>query len=126
MAERARLVQESFENRQTSTAEALELLLDEVEKNEARKKEQAEKGLDGMTYFVYRTLVDAAIGNAEAVSHKIKAKFTEYPGWRQSENALRELRKQVTFAIYAETDDLDRVTALVDELFTVLEKTDRI
>jgi type I restriction enzyme R subunit len=126
MAERARLVQESFENRQTSTAEALELLLDEVEKNEARKKEQAEKGFDGMTYFVYHTLVDAAIENAEAVSHKIKAKFTEYPGWRQSENALRELRKQVTFAIYAETDDLDRVTALVDELFTVLEKADRI
>jgi hypothetical protein len=39
---------------------------------------------------------------------------------------MRELRKQVTFAIYAELDDLDRVTSLVDELFTLLEKADRI
>lgn len=28
--------------------------------------------------------------------------------------------------IFAETEDLDRVTALVDELFTLLEKADRI
>jgi hypothetical protein len=59
-------------------------------------------------------------------SRRIKAAFIEFPGWKQSENALRELRKQVTFAIYAELDDLDRVTTLVDELFTLLEKADRI
>jgi type I restriction enzyme R subunit len=32
----------------------------------------------------------------------------------------------VTFAIYAELDDLDRVTSLMEELFTLLEKADRI
>jgi type I restriction enzyme, R subunit len=32
----------------------------------------------------------------------------------------------VTFAIFAETDNLDQVTAMVDELFTLLEKADRI
>ncbi len=126
MAERARAVQESFENRQTSTAEALAELLREVEGNEARKKEQAEKSFDGLTYFVYRSLLDAKIGNAEVVSRKIRHAFTEFPNWRRSENALRELRKKVTFAIFAETDDLGRVTALVDELFTLLDKADRI
>ena len=49
MAERARAVQESFEQRQTSTAEALAALLKEVETNEVRKKEQAEKSFDGLT-----------------------------------------------------------------------------
>ncbi len=126
MAERALAVQESFENRQTSTAEALAALLKEVETNEARKKEQAEKGFDGLTYFVYRTLLDSEIGNAEDVSRKIKAAFVEFPNWKQSENSLRELRKQVTFAIFAETEDLERVTALVDELFTLLDKANRI
>ena len=126
MAERARAVQESFENRQTSTAEALAALLEEVETNEARKKQQAEKGFDGLTWFVYRSLIDARIDKAEDVSRRIKAAFVEFPNWKHSENALRELRKQVTFAIYAELDDLDRVTALVDELFTLLEKVDRI
>lgn len=126
MAERARAVQESFEQRQTSTAEALAELLREVEGNEARKKEQAEKSFDGLTYFVYRSLLDAKIENAEVVSRKIRHAFTEFPNWKRSENALRELRKKVTFAIFAETDDLDRVTAMVDALFTLLEKADRI
>ncbi len=126
MAERARAVQESFEQRQTSTAEALAELLREVEGNEARKKEQAEKSFDGLTYFVYRSLLDAKIQNAEVVSRKIRHAFTEFPNWKCSENALRELRKKVTFAIFAETDDLDRVTALVDALFTLLDKADRI
>ncbi len=126
MAERARAVQESFEQRQTSTAEALAELLREVEGNEARKKEQAEKSFDDLTYFVYRSLLDAKIQNAEVVSRKIRHAFTEFPNWKRSENALRELRKKVTFALFAETEELERVTALVDALFTLLEKADRI
>jgi type I restriction enzyme R subunit len=126
MAERARLVQESFEQRQTSTAEALAELLREVEGNETRKKEQAEKSFDGLTYFVYRSLLDAKIQNAELVSRKIRHAFAEFPNWKRSENALRELRKKVTFAIFAETDNLDQVTAMVDALFTLLERANRI
>ena len=126
MAERARAVQESFENRQTSTTEALAELLREVEGNETRKKEQAEKSFDGLTYFVYRSLLDAKIQNAEAVSRKIRQAFAEFPNWKRSENALRELRKKVTFAIFAETENLDQVTTMVDALFTLLEKADRI
>lgn len=126
MAERARAVQESFEHRQTATADALAELLQEVERNEVRMKEQAEKGFDGLTFFVYRTLLDAKITNAEEVSRKIKAAFVEFPGWKRSEGALRELRKQVTFAIYAECENLDAVTRLVEELFSLLAKADRI
>ncbi len=126
MAERARAVQEKFEDRQTSTAEALAELLRELESNETRKKEQAEKSFDGLTYFIYRSLLDAKIQNAEAVSQKIRQAFTEFPNWKRSENAVRELRKKVTFAIFAETDNLDQVTAMVDDLFKLLEKASRI
>ena len=79
MAERARAVQESFENRQTSTAEALAALLEEVEANEVRKKQQAEKGFDGLTWFVYRTLLDAKIDKAEDVSRRIKGGLYRIP-----------------------------------------------
>ena len=122
MAERARAVQESFESRQSSAAEALEALFKEVDKNEARKKEQAEKSFDGLTYFVYRSLSDAGIENAEAVSRTIGQAFSDFPNWKHSESALRELRNEVTFAILAETEELERVTAMVDELFTLLER----
>ena len=126
MAERAKAVQESFEQRQTATAVALENLLKDVELNEARKKEQAEKGFDGLTFFVYRTLLDAKISNPEMVSARIRDAFLEFPNWKKSEKSLRELRRKVTFAIFAESDDLDHVTSLVDELFTLLEKAERI
>jgi len=126
MAERAQAVQESFEERQTSTADALEKLLKEVEANETRKREQAEKGFDGLTYFVYRTLLDAQIENPEEVSRRIKQAFVEFPNWKKSENSLRELRKKVTFAVLAKSDDMDKVTALVEQLFGLLEKANRI
>ena len=122
MAERARAVQESFESRQSSAAEALEALLQEVDRNEARKKEQTEKSFDGLTYFVYRSLLDTGIENAEAVSRNIRQAFSDSPNWKQSKNEFLELRQEVTFAIFAETEELDRVTAMVDEMFTLLER----
>jgi len=126
MAERAKLVQESFEQRQTSTEEALAELIKEVESNEARKKEQAKKGFDGLTFFVYRTLLGAGIDEADSVSRKIKQAFVTHPNWKISENELRNLRQAVTFAIFAETEDVDHVVHLVDELFSLLDKASRI
>ncbi len=126
MAERARAVQQQFERRQNTASEVLEELLQEIGKNEERKKEQQAKGFDGFTFFVYRTLLDAGVGEAENVSSKIKAAFVEYPDWKKSEAALRDLRQKVTFAIFAEFDDPDKVTTIVDDLFTLLDKADRI
>ena len=125
LAERARAVQEKFENRQTTTADALAELLAELERNEARKKEQAERGLDDVTYFVFRQLTDAGIAHADLVSQNIAAAFKEYPNWRRSEHSLRELRKKVTFAIFAEEDDMAKVTTNVDALFSVLDRSER-
>ncbi len=126
MAERAQAVQESFESRQTTTAEAVDKLMQELEANEARKREQAEKGFDGLTFFVYRTLLDEKIGNAEKVCRQIKAAFVEFPNWQKSDTALRELRQKITFAIYAQSDDLDQVTGIVNYLFHLLEKANRM
>ena len=122
LAERAKVVQESFEDRQTSTADALAELLKEIEKNEQRKKEQAAKGLDGLTYFVLCKLTDDGIPNAEQASKKVREAFAKYPNWQRSEAELREVRKQVTFAIFAEEDNMVKVTATVEALFMLLQK----
>src|SRR5439155_23570282 len=122
LAERAKIVQESFEDRQTSTEEALAELLKQIERNEQRKKEQAAKGLDGLTYFVLCKLVDDGIPNAEQASKKVAEAFANFPNWRRSEAELRELRKPVTFAIFAQEDDVAKVTATVEALFTLLKK----
>jgi len=125
LAERAKAVQEGFEDRQTTTEDALADLLAAIEKDEQRKKQQAAKGLDGLAYFVLCKLTDDGIPNPEAVTGKIRAAFSEFPNWQRSETELREARKKVTFAIFAEEDDMDKVTATVDALFTLLHKSFR-
>ena len=125
MAERAKVVQESFEDRQTSTVQALAELLKELEKNEQRKKEQAAKGLDGLTYFVLCKLTDDGIPNPETASRKVAAAFAKFPNWRHGGTELREVRKQVTFALFAEEDDIEKVTATVEALFNLLHKSFR-
>ncbi len=97
-------------------------LFAEIKRNEQRKREQAEKGYDSLRYFVFTTLQETGVKDAEGVSAKVAKAFVDHPNWRQSEADLRELRKAVTFAVYAEVDDLDEVTQIVDRLFTLLAK----
>ena len=53
-----------------------------------------------------------------------KGKPSGFP-WQSSEAELREVRKRVTFALVAEEDDFEKVTATVDALFHLLQKTFR-
>lgn len=125
MAERARLVQDKFELRQTSTSEALDTLLAELEQNQARKQQQAAQGFDDLTFFVASRLREAGLAEPEAVSLRIRAAFGDHPNWQTSEAALRNLRQQVTFALVAACDQLEQVAPLVDALFTTLAKGSR-
>jgi type I restriction enzyme R subunit len=125
MAERAKAVQDSFEDRQSTTEETLTALLEAIERDEQRKREQTARGLDTLTFFVFSILREKGIPHSERVSKKIGEAFGEYSNWRTSENELRELRKQVTFAILSQEDDLGKVTAIVDELFVTLHKEKR-
>ena len=48
------------------------------------EKDAAEKGLDGLTYFVLCNLTDEGIAKAETVSKKVREAFAEYPNWREA------------------------------------------
>ena len=53
---------------------------------------------------------------------QIEQAFIESPNWQTSEAELRELRKEVTFTICAQMDDLEQVTTVVDKLFVQLSQ----
>ena len=61
----------------------------------------------------------------QARSRKVSQAFAGHPNWRRSEVELREVRKQVTFALVAEEDNLEKVTATVEALFNLLHKSFR-
>lgn len=126
MADRARAVQEAFEARQESTEQALDNLLTAIAKNEARRKEQAAKGLDSFTYFMVSKFTEEGIPNPEKVAGKVREAFEKHTNWKTSEAELREVRKQVTFAIFSEEEDLNKVTATVDALFTLLQRSTKV
>ncbi len=123
MADRAKAVQEAFEARQNSTEQALEELFAAIAQNEERKKAQAAKGLDSLTYFMMSKFTDEGIPNAEKVAGKVREAFEKHPNWKTGEAEMREARQQVTFAILSEEGDLNKVTATVDALFTLLRRS---
>ena len=126
MADRTRDIQNLFEQGQETTENVLQKLFELLEKDELRKKEQADKGFDGLTWFVYDTLRDAGINNVEDVSRKIKEAFVEMHNWKDSEKIYRKLEHKVFFAIHSEIDDATRVASLVEELINQLKKADEI
>lgn len=122
MKERAEAVQENYENRQISTQEALEELRKLYEEDKERRKEQAEKGFDDLTFFIYKKLYESKINNAEEITKQIKVEFVNHPNWKTSDKEFRELRNQVYFAILSEEDDLDKAANLVEDIFTSIFK----
>jgi type I restriction enzyme R subunit len=75
-----------------------------------------------LTFFVLTTLNSEGISNPEPTSRRVAAAFAQFANWRRSETELRELRKQVTFAVYPEEDDITKVTSTVDGLFMLLSR----
>jgi len=120
MADRARAVQEGFEDRQSNAADAVSSLIDDIQRNHLRIKEQVAKGMDSLSFFVFSKLEEAGISNPEDVCKKVREAFAEFPNWKQRESELRELRKQVTFAVCSEMDYVEKIAAIVDTLFANL------
>lgn len=120
LLERAQVVETLYEDRQLSTKEALAEIKKLYEADLKRRKEQAAKGFDGLTFFIYRTLLDKKIPEAEEVTKQIKEEFISNPNWKSSEKELRELRRGVYYAILAQEDDIDKAANVVDELFNHL------
>ena len=120
LSDLARAVQEGFEERQKSTEEALNELAEAIRKNEHRKREQAEKGMETIQYFFYDKLKEHGLGNPELASNEIKAAMRRFPNWRSSNKDQIELRKRVTYAVFGQEDDMNRVTAMVEDIFHIL------
>ena len=126
LKDRAELIEESWENRQVTTKDAIEKLIKELENDVVRKKEQAAKGFDGLTFFVFKTLLDKKVNDAESVTEKIKNAFVNNPNWLSSEKEYRELRRKITYAIHAQEDNLEKVTEIVSRLFEILESANEM
>ena len=122
LAERARAIQERYEDGQSNAQETLKALVVEQQRHEQQKSEQAALGFDDSTYFVYSSLRDAKVSNARAVSRKAAMAFSAHPNWLTSQAERRELRIEITLAVGEAVKDYDRGTLIVNALFSRLDK----
>lgn len=122
MAERIKALKEKYEDGQDNTQQILDKLLAEIEENERRKREQAEKGYDDQTFFVYQTLSDAKVTNPEALSEKVKKAAAETLNWRINATAEREFRNKLTIALSSEMGITEQVVQIVDKLLSNLKR----
>lgn len=123
MAERARQIQESYEQRQKTTAEALKDLMQEIEQNEARKREQEALNLDSMTFYLHKELASTGVKDSIATAKQIKDIMAEYAYMFPGERSIREARTKVTTLIYKSIDDIDKVAAIVERIFRIVART---
>jgi type I restriction enzyme R subunit len=118
--ERAEAVEGNYESRQISTQEALEEIRKLYEEDVKRRKEQAEKGFDDLTFYIYKSLLEKEIKNSEEVTKQIKEEFVNHPNWKTSEKELRELRQAIYFALLSEEDNIEKAATMIDEIFNHL------
>lgn len=128
MRQKAEAIRDGYEDRQATTEDTLIKLEALIKKTVEQKKEQAEKHFDDITYFVYLLLIEKKIQEPEAIARSIKEAFVKYPYWKESENELLELRKNVLFAVLKGDDTISDETAIsfVDNFFDYLFKAFKI
>lgn len=122
LQERAAQVEERYEDRQITTQEALEEIKNIYVDDVKRKKEQAEKGFDGLTFFIYRTLLEKGFKKTDEITRQIKVEFVNNPNWKTSEKELRDLRKGAYYAVLSEEENIDKAATIVEDLFNQLFK----
>jgi len=119
---RAQAVQEHYEERQETTQRVLDELFNIVEGELKRKQEQTEKGIDDLTSYISSVFLKESVPNPDKVAKDVRKIFETYPNWKESDEQIRELRKEVYFVLGALDMDTDKCVKIVEEMFGQLER----
>lgn len=122
LAVRAQAVKEHYEERQETTQKVLDELFSIWDDELKRKQEQKERGIDALTSFVESVLEKFNVAEPQKTSKDVRAAFESCPNWKQSDEELRDLRKEVHLVLLAMGLEVDESAEVVDEMFEQLEK----
>jgi len=122
LAQRAQEIQEQYEDRQITTKETLQLLLNLADKEMTGKDDREKEGLNEREYFVFKTLADYGVKDAKEFAKKIAATFEQYPNFVDRENQMRDLRLELYAALKDADLGEDKELKVIDFLFGVLSQ----
>lgn len=122
IAERTEILMQLYKERQKTTKETLEELKQIIEEINQAKKEQAEKDMDGESFFIYWLLQKEHIDNAEEKAKETKSYLEKYPFWQQSQQHERELKKELIGVLFKSFNDLKKTDDFVNKILTYLKE----
>jgi hypothetical protein len=97
------------------------ILIKIIEEENRRKEEQVKKGFDGLTFFIYKTLLEHGFNGSDIIATKVKEAFQTYSNWKSSDKEYRELRQEITLLLMGEKD-MDEAVKMVEDIFRVLNR----
>ncbi|MEM4134468.1 MAG: type I restriction endonuclease subunit R [Candidatus Micrarchaeia archaeon] len=121
IGERVEELMQLYKERQKTTEETLEELKHIIEEINQAKKEQAEKGMDGESFFLYWLLGKEKITDAEEKAREMKTILQKYPYWQTSQQHEREVKKEFIGVLLKSFHDPARTIEFINRIVTYLK-----
>ncbi|NLV44623.1 MAG: HsdR family type I site-specific deoxyribonuclease [Candidatus Hydrogenedentes bacterium] len=120
IGEQAEKVAQAFEQRQTTTQQALDLLEKLIAKLRNAEQERKATGLMPEAFAVYYFLQSEEVPNAMTVAREAEQAFKQYPHWQTSAHQEQDLRR----ALYKALIDggVETVVEMATKLMTLLRR----
>jgi type I restriction enzyme R subunit len=120
LSEKAQEVMDQYQERQITTRQALERLEKYLSEDIKRQKEQQDKKLNTLDFYILKLLEGKKIPQADKLIPQITEQFRNYPHWQESIAAERELRLNIYRVLFSQVKEMQKVAAIVDNLFEKL------
>lgn len=121
IGERVEVLMQLYKDRQKSTQETLEELNHIIEKINQAKKEQKEKDMDRESFFIYWSLLNENIDNAEEKAKEMRTILQKYPYWQTSQQQEREVKMKFIKALLESFNDTKKASELCNEILNHLK-----
>ena len=122
LSEKAEKIIEKYDERQRTTEEVLNELINLINKSFEDKSNQKKSGLDVETYFYYKFLEENDIDDPKNKSQTLKKLFDSNYNWKKDQNLERKLRQEIYLIIDEKLENIEKLKLIVDKLILILKK----
>ena len=122
LSEKAEKIIEKYDERQRSTEEVLNELINLINKSFEDKNSQKKSGLDVETFFYYKFLEENDVEDSKNKSQTLKKLLDSNYNWKKDQNLERKLRQEIYLIIDGKLQNIEKLKLIVDKLILILKK----
>lgn len=120
LKERAESIREAYAQRQITTIETLQKLIELVEEAARQREEQEKSGISNIAWFIRDILGTTKIGDLQTAVQSLENTIKAYPEFAKSAKLTRNLRNELYEKLEALGLSLTEQQKIVDKIITTL------